>query len=91
MDEPDVQAEPLGAAFLMHQAGHVSRDNVLGAGTMVILNFVVAHFCRDRFLKHRKRSAEATAFIWSARIDKLDAAHFAQHIERFREEWLIDF
>jgi hypothetical protein len=62
----------------MHQTGHIGRDDVLGAGSMVILDFIVTHFCGDRLLEHRKRAAEATAFIRSTRLDKLDAAHFAQ-------------
>ena len=75
MNEPDVQAETFGATFLMHQTGHVGRDDVLGAGSKVILNFIVTHFRGDRRLEHRNRAAEATAFIRSTRLDKLDAAH----------------
>ena len=91
MDEPDVQAEPFGATFLMHQTRHVGGNDILGAGSMVILNFVVTHFRGDRLLEHRKRAAEATAFIRSTRLDKLDAAHFAQQVERFWRKRLIDF
>ena len=31
------QAEPLGAALLVHQAGHIGRHDVLGAGVVVVV------------------------------------------------------
>ena len=91
MNEADVEAEAFGAAFLVHEAGHVGRNDVLGPGTVMVLDLVVAHFGRYRLLEHRKRAAEAAAFIRPARRHELDASHFAQEIERFREERFLDF
>src|SRR3974377_565786 len=90
MDEADVKAEAVGAALLVHKAGHVGRNDVFGAGPMMVLNLFVAHFRRDWLFEHRKRAAKATAFIRPARRHELDTSHLAQKIERLGKELLVD-
>ena len=36
MDEADVEAEAFGAAFLVHEAGHVGGNDVLGPGAVMV-------------------------------------------------------
>ena len=78
MDELDVEAEAFGATLLVHEAGHVGGNEIFGAGAVMVLDLVVAHFSRNRLLEHRKRAAEAAAFIGSARGRELDASHLTQ-------------
>ena len=63
VDELERQPEPLGAALLVHQAGHVGGDDVLGAGLAVVAHLVVAHLRRHRLLEHRERAAEPAALV----------------------------
>jgi hypothetical protein len=68
MDEADVEPDPRGAALLVHQARHVCGNDVLGAGAVMISDFVVTHLGRY--------AAEATAFIRST-WREFDAAQIA--------------
>src|SRR5580704_13863097 len=90
MDEADVEAETFGAALLVHEAGHVGGNDVLGPGAVMVLDLVVAHSSRDWLLEHGKRATEAAAFIRAAWGDELDASHLTQEIERFGEERLVN-
>src|SRR6516165_1759485 len=91
MDEADVEALPLGAALLVHEAGHVSGDDVSGAGGVMISDLVVAHLGRNRFFENGKSAAEAAAFVRPARRHEFDATHLAEQIERLGEERFVDF
>ena len=80
VNELDRQAQPLGATLLVHHAGHVGGDDVLGAGAMVVVDLVVAHPGRHRLLEYRERSAEAAAFVGPFRRDELDPLHLGQQV-----------
>lgn len=89
MDEAQRQADALGAALLVHHAGGVGRDDVLGAGLGVVPDLVVAHLRRHTGLEHTEGPAEVTAFIPPGRLDKLDALDLFQELERLRIEGLV--
>ena len=91
MDELDWDADPLGAALLVHQTGGVGRHDVLGAGASMIANLVIAHLRGDDFLEDRESAAEAAALVGSGRRDELDSFDFRQKIQRLRKERLAQF
>ncbi len=86
MDELDWDADPLGAALLVHQTGGIGRHDVLGAGASMITDLVIPHLRGDDFLEDRESAAEAAAFIGPQRRDELDSFDFGQKIQRLRKE-----
>src|ERR1700682_4412977 len=80
--ELDREAEPLRASFLMHDAGHVGRNDVLRSGLLMVVHLVVAHLGRDRLLEYRKRSAEPAALVGPLRRDGPDGFYLAAQIGR---------
>jgi len=72
MDELHGNADALGTATLMHQAGAVGGDDILCASVRVVADLVVTHLGRDDLFEDREGAAEAAAFVGPRRRDELD-------------------
>src|SRR5215470_9641862 len=57
---------------------------------MMVVDLVVSHSRRYRFLEDREGSAEAAAFVGSVGLHELDAFDFRQQIHRFGECRLVN-
>src|SRR5277367_546526 len=90
MQKSDVIFQPAGAAFEMHKARHVGRDDEVRAATSHETDFVVSHFCGDSFFRYGKCSAESTAFVDSLEVGELDAADAFEQSPRFGEFAIVD-
>ena len=89
MDEFDRHTDPLGAALLMHEAGGVGGNDVLGPGASMVADLVIAHLGGNHFLEHREGSAEPAALVRSNGSRKLDAVDLREQIQGLGEEGLV--
>jgi hypothetical protein len=69
----------------MHDAGHVGRDDIVGASFTHEFDFVVSHLGRHRLLRDGERSAKAAAFVRSFEIDELNTPDVFQQLFRLGE------
>src|ERR1700674_1516251 len=90
MNELDRQAKPLRAALLVHHERRVGRNDVFGAGAMVVVHLVVTHPRGNRLLEDREGPTESAALVWPVRFHELNAFHLGQEIYRFGEKRLVD-
>jgi hypothetical protein len=90
VDELDRNADALGTATLMHQAGAVGGDDVFGSRLRVIADLVVAHLAGDNFLEDAEGAAEAAAFVRTGWLDELDTRDLGQQVDGLGEERLIE-
>src|ERR1700722_5849439 len=89
MDEFDRYTDALGATLLMHEAGGIGGDDVLGPGSGMVAHLVIAHLGGDHLLEHRESAAEPAAFIRSSGSRKLDALDLRKQIHGLGEEGLV--
>src|SRR5277367_2548086 len=87
MGTPIRSAQPL----LMHQTRSVGRDDIFGPSSRVIADLVISHLRGHDFFEHRKRAAEATAFVRPRRLHELDTLDLGQKVNRLRKERLAKF
>ena len=73
----------------MHDAGHVGRDDIVGAGFTHEFDFVVSHLGSHGLLRDRERSAKAAAFVRSFKVDKLNARDALQQLFRLGELGIV--
>src|SRR4029077_11367745 len=69
----------------MHEAGHVGRDDIVGASFTHEFDFVVSHLGSHCLLRDGERSAKAAAFIWPFEVDELNTGDALQQIFRLGE------
>ena len=77
VDELSRQPEPLGAALLVHQAGHVRRDDVLGAGIVVVVRPCRSPSWPRPAPRRPKTCRRSRSIRRAARRHEVDALHLA--------------
>ncbi|CAM2160010.1 hypothetical protein PT2222_60424 [Paraburkholderia tropica] len=91
MNELEAETETIRAAFLVHQARRIGRDDIFGAVALMVADLVATHARGDGFFGNAESAAETAAFIGTIGFDELDACDVVQQRERFRKEGFVDF
>src|ERR1700747_2001135 len=78
VDVLEICACSLRDPLLVHEAGHVRRDNVLGAMPKVIVHLVEAHSCRYSFVGHTECAPKTAAVIRTVHRHKYQAFYFLE-------------
>src|SRR6266404_6884171 len=69
----------------MHEAGHVGRDDIVGASFTHEFDFVVSHLGSHCLLRDGERSTKAAAFVRPFEVDELNTGDALQQLFRLRE------
>src|SRR5260221_11928264 len=73
----------------MHEAGHVRRDDIVGASVTDEFDFVVSHLGSHSFLRDGERSAKAAAFVRPFEVDELNTRDALQELFRLGELGIV--
>src|ERR1700739_2447601 len=74
----EVSSCPPRDALLVHEAGHIGRDNVLSAMAQMIVYLVQPHARRYSFVGHAEGAPKATAVIRTVHRHQHHAFHFLE-------------
>ncbi len=80
MHDSNPDSFPSNDTFQMHQAGHITGRQNLGPRFDMIVDSILPHHARHRFLGDSKCSAEAAAFVLPREFREPDAAESGKQI-----------